>query len=59
MKEYDRLQSSKALAVIYEMDDGRARVFINEGSEEERILQYFKTGSDAFDWLYNRGFLIW
>lgn len=59
MKLYDRLQDHKNVATIYEMEDGRARIFLNEGTEDEKIIQYFKSCENAFDWLYSKGFLIW
>ena len=59
MKLYDRLQDCKSLATIYEMEDGRARIFLNEGTAREKIIQYFKSCENAFEWLYSKGFIIW
>lgn len=59
MQVFDQLQDYKNRATIYKMEDGRARIFLNEGTKHEKIIQYFNSCESAFDWLFSNGFVIW
>ena len=44
-------------ADIYE-ENGKARIYVNEGGAEEYRIQYFDSGEDAVEWLLENGWIF-
>lgn len=45
-------------ANVYVLDNGKARIFVNENSNDEHRIQYFNSGEDAVEWLYKKGWIF-